>query len=115
MRGRGSKSPQRFSASCSTSRFFGRPPHMEASGGTSCLSQPAPLLAVVLVEAAFLIAVPVAATVATAFALSKGVFARIFPLAPASGSYLGLGAVLLTSRVLPRAASLSSWRASWAI
>lgn len=66
------------------------------------------LLAVVLVEAAFLVAVPIAAeagdkaTVATSFALSNGVFARVFPLAPASGSYIALGAVLLRTNVLPR-------------
>ena len=66
------------------------------------------LLAVVLVEGAFLIAVPIAAhagdesTVATSFALSNGVFARVFPLAPASGTYLALGAVLLGGSILPR-------------
>src|SRR5262245_30214440 len=66
------------------------------------------LLAVVLVEAALLVAVPVAAqagdkaTVATGFALSNGVFARVFPLAPASGTYFALGAVLLRSDVLAK-------------
>lgn len=68
----------------------------------------ASLLGLVLVEAAFLIAVPIAAaagdasTVVTAFDLSNGVFVRVFPLAPASGSYLGLGAVILGSQVLQR-------------
>jgi hypothetical protein len=68
----------------------------------------ASLLSVVLVEAALLVAVPLAAqngdkaTVATSFALSNGVFARVFPLAPASGSYIALGAVVLGSGILPR-------------
>src|SRR5215472_13287751 len=51
------------------------------------------LLAIVLVEGAFLAAVPAAAmngdaaTVATAFALSNGAFLRVFPVAPASVTY----------------------------
>ena len=67
------------------------------------------LLAVVLVEAAFLVAVPIAAaggdraTVATSFALSNGVFVRVLPLAPASGTFVALGAILLQTRTLPRA------------
>jgi hypothetical protein len=36
------------------------------------------------------------------FALSNGVFARVFPLAPASAAYVGLGAVILGSGVLHR-------------
>lgn len=58
------------------------------------------LLAVVLVEAALLEAVPMAAhagdtpTVATTFALSNGVFARIFPLAPAPMLFAGIGYAL---------------------
>ena len=58
------------------------------------------LLAVVLIEAALLEAVPVAAhakdtaTVATAFALSNGVFARIFPLAPAPLLFAGIAYAL---------------------
>lgn len=66
------------------------------------------VLTLVVVEAAFLVAVPVAAaggdkaTVATGFALSNGIFARVFPLAPASASYVALGAVVLRSAVLPR-------------
>jgi hypothetical protein len=65
------------------------------------------LLAVVLVEAAFLVAVPIAAsagdkaTVATSFALSNGVFVRVFPLAPASGTFIALGAILFERPVLP--------------
>ncbi|WP_055490363.1 hypothetical protein [Streptomyces sp. TP-A0356] len=61
------------------------------------------LLAVVLIEAAFLEAVPAAAhakdpaTVATAFALSNGVFARIFPLAPAPLLFIGIGYALRPS------------------
>lgn len=68
----------------------------------------ATLLAVVLVEGAFLVAVPVAAaahdasTVATAFAMSNGAFVRVFPMAPASATYLALGFVLLGSNVLAR-------------
>ena len=66
------------------------------------------LLGLVLVEAALLVAVPTAAatgdtsTVVTAFDLSNGVFVRVFPLAPASVSYLALGAVLLGSGLLHR-------------
>jgi hypothetical protein len=61
------------------------------------------LLAVVLVEGVFLAFVPAAAasgdtaTVSTAFALSNGAFLRVFPLAPASLTYLALGAALLGS------------------
>jgi len=68
----------------------------------------AALLAVVLVEAAFLVAVPPAATagdlatVATAFAMSNGVFVRIFPLAPASATLIALGLVLRSGRLLDR-------------
>jgi hypothetical protein len=58
------------------------------------------LLSVVVIEAALLEAVPMAAsagdtsTVATAFALSNGVFARIFPLAPAPLLFAGIGLAL---------------------
>ena len=38
----------------------------------------------------------------TTFGLSNGVFARVFPLAPASATYVGLGAVILGSGVLHR-------------
>jgi hypothetical protein len=68
----------------------------------------AALLGLVLVEAALLIEVPLAAangdsaTVVTTFALSNGVFARVFPLAPASATYIGLGVVILGSRVMHR-------------
>src|SRR5215467_3223408 len=66
------------------------------------------LLAVVLVEGAFLIAVPVAASagdltaVSTTFELSNGVFLRVFPLAPATATYAALGLVVLGSGVLHR-------------
>ena len=66
------------------------------------------LLGLVLVEAALLMEVPLAAangdsaTVMTTFGLSNGVFARVFPLAPASATYVGLGAVILGSRILDR-------------
>ena len=66
------------------------------------------LLATVVVEAAFLVTVPIAAaagdlaTVATAFQMSNGVFARIFPLAPAPLLLGGMSAVLWRSRVLHR-------------
>ena len=65
------------------------------------------LLSVVLVEAAFLVAVPMAAvaqdsqTAATSLAFSNGVFARVFPLAPASVTYLLIGALLLRRQLLP--------------
>ena len=67
------------------------------------------LLAIVLIESALLIAVPMAAapgdaaTVGTTFALSNGVFVRVFPLAPSSVTYVALGLVLSGSRILPRA------------
>lgn len=66
------------------------------------------LLAVVVLEAVFLEAVPAAAeagdsaTVATTFALSNGVFARIFPLAPAPLLFMGAAMMLASSHVLPR-------------
>ena len=68
----------------------------------------AALLGLVLVEAALLMEVPLAAangdsaTVMTTFGLSNGVFARVFPLAPASATYVGLGAVILGSGLLHR-------------
>lgn len=76
--------------------------------GAAALVGCALLLAVVVIEAALLEAVPVAAaagdhaTVATAFALSNGVFARVFPLAPAPLLFAATGAALLPSAVLPR-------------
>ena len=72
------------------------------------------LLAVVLVEAALLEAVPISAasgdlaTVATTFALSNGVFARIFPLAPAPMLFTGLGIVLSRSFLMPPAFGISA-------
>jgi hypothetical protein len=65
------------------------------------------LLAVVVVEAAMLVAVPFGAAnndtamVMTTFALSNGVFVRVFALAPAPAVFAGLAAVLFRSRVLP--------------
>jgi hypothetical protein len=64
------------------------------------------LLATVVIEAAFLEEVPMAAangdlaTVATAFALSNGVFARIFPLASAPLLFAGIGMALWNSDIL---------------
>lgn len=64
------------------------------------------LLAVILIEAALLEAVAMAAhagdtaTVATNFALSNGVFARIFPLGPAPLLFGGIGFALAPT-VLP--------------
>ena len=66
-------------------------------------------LSVVLVEAALLEAVPKTAssgdraTVATTFALSNGVFARIFPLAPAPIISACVGFALRRRSVIPRA------------
>jgi hypothetical protein len=66
------------------------------------------LLSVVVVEAAMLEVVPIAAangdqgTVATASALSNGVFTRIYPLAPAPLVFAGIGFALSGSSVLPR-------------
>jgi hypothetical protein len=65
-------------------------------------------VAVVVVEAALLEAVPVAAaigdhaTFATAFILSNGVFVRTYPLAPAPLVFAGVGFALLQSSILPR-------------
>lgn len=76
--------------------------------GAATLVGAALLLAVVTVEAALLEAVPMAAaggdraTVATTFALSNGVFSRIFPLAPAPLLFAGIGVALHAARVLPR-------------
>ena len=66
------------------------------------------LLAVVLVESALTAYVPTAAaagdaqSAATAFGLINGVFAHVFPLAPASVPYLGLGAIIVRSSVIDR-------------
>lgn len=66
------------------------------------------LLSIVLAESAFMVAVPMAAaagdtgTVATTFALSNGVFVRVFPLAPASATYIALGFTLLSSGPIHR-------------
>jgi hypothetical protein len=76
--------------------------------GSATLIGCALLLSVVMIEAALLEAVPMAAahgdqaTVATAFALSNGVFARIFPLAPAPLVFAGIGFALSGTTVLPR-------------
>jgi hypothetical protein len=64
------------------------------------------LLTVVVIEAAMLVAVPFGAdnndvaTVAATFALSNGVFVRVFPLAPATAVFAGVAAVLFRSHVL---------------
>lgn len=42
------------------------------------------------------------ATVATAFALSNGVFVRIYPLAPAPLVFAGIGFALSRTGILPR-------------
>ncbi|NMH96551.1 hypothetical protein [Pseudonocardia acidicola] len=74
--------------------------------GAATLTGAALLLAVVTIEAALLEAVPMAAaagdraTVATTFALSNGVFARIFPLAPAPLLFAGIGMALRGAAVL---------------
>lgn len=77
--------------------------------GAATLTGCALLLAVVAIEAAMLEAVPIAAahadhaTVATTFALSNGVFARIYPLAPAPLVFAGIGAALYHTTLLPKA------------
>ena len=77
--------------------------------GSVALTGCAVLLSVVVIEAALLEAVPIAAangdqaTVATTFALSNGVFARIFPLAPAPLLFAGIGFALSGTSILPRA------------
>lgn len=76
--------------------------------GMLAIVSSAVLLAVVLVEGAFLIAVPLAASagdaaaVSTTFELSNGAFLRVFPLAPATATYAALGLVILGSGVLHR-------------
>lgn len=76
--------------------------------GTLVQVMSAVLVAVVLVEGALMVTVPGAAatgdgsTVATTFALSNGPFARVFPLAPASATYVALGLLILDSAVLHR-------------
>lgn len=66
------------------------------------------LLSLVLVEALLAVFVPIAAgsgdheAAAVAFGLVNGTFARVFPLGPASWSYLGLGWVVLQSGVIDR-------------
>jgi hypothetical protein len=76
--------------------------------GAAALTGCALLLSVVAIEAALLEAVPIAAangdqaTVATTFALSNGVFARIFPLAPAPLVFAGIGFALSRTSILPR-------------
>jgi hypothetical protein len=70
--------------------------------GSACL------LAVVVIESALMVAVPIAAsksdaaTVSTTFTLVNGVFVRVFPLAPSSATYIALGLVLLSSDVIHR-------------
>ena len=76
--------------------------------GSATVTGCALLLSVVAIEAAMLEAVPIAAangdqaTVATTFALSNGVFARIFPLAPAPLVFAGIGFALFRTSILPR-------------
>lgn len=76
--------------------------------GAAALTGCALLLSVVVIEAALLEAVPMAAangdqaTVATAFALSNGVFVRIYPLAPAPLVFAGIGFALSRTGILPR-------------
>jgi hypothetical protein len=76
--------------------------------GSATVTGCALLLSVVAIEAALLEAVPMAAangdqaTVATTFALSNGVFARIFPLAPAPLVFAGIGVALSGASILPR-------------
>jgi hypothetical protein len=76
--------------------------------GLAALAGSTLLLGVVAIEAVMLEAVPMAAgngdraSVSTTYALSNGgVFVRIFPLAPASLVFAGVGLVLLESRLLP--------------
>jgi hypothetical protein len=83
--------------------------HLESSlAGMLVLVGSTCLLAVVVVESALTVAVPTAAsngdaaTVSTTFTLVNGVFARVFPLAPSSATYIALGLVLLSAGVINR-------------
>jgi hypothetical protein len=73
--------------------------------GLLALLMSAVLLSTVVIEAVLLVAVPIAAvngdaaTAATTFALSNGVFARVFPMAPASATLIALGLVIVHSEV----------------
>ncbi len=64
------------------------------------------LLATVVIDAAFLVAVPVAAQngdlgmVSTMFTLSNGVFLRVFAMGPAATLLVALGLVIVRTRVL---------------
>jgi hypothetical protein len=86
-----------FIALLASAGSLGRPAAVVALIGASSL------LAAVLIEGALLVAVPAAAragdlaSVATTFALSNGAFLRVFPIAPASVTYLGLGAAMFAS------------------
>jgi hypothetical protein len=79
-----------------------------ALAGSAALTGCGVLLSLVVVEAALLEAVPAAAangdqgTVATAFLLTNGVFARIFPLVPAPLVFAGIGFALSGTSILPR-------------
>jgi hypothetical protein len=81
----------------------------QSLAGSATLTGCALLLSVVAIEAAMLEAVPIAAangdhaTVATTFALSNGVFVRIFPLAPAPLVFAGIGFALSGTTIMPRA------------
>ncbi|MBO0834168.1 MAG: hypothetical protein J2P28_01450 [Actinobacteria bacterium] len=76
--------------------------------GSATIIGCAVLLSVVAVEAVMLEAVAVGAangdhaTVATGFQLASGVFARIFPLAPAPLVFAGIGFALFGTTILPR-------------
>jgi hypothetical protein len=78
------------------------------------IASTAVLLATVVVEAAFLVAVPIAAaagdsaTALTMFTLSNGVFVSVFAMAPASATLVGLGLVILRSQCLGRAIGWSA-------
>jgi hypothetical protein len=73
------------------------------------------MLSVVVIDAAFMVAVPMAAangdlaTVATAFALSNGVFVRVFPLVPAPLMFAGAAVALSGSALLPRVFVPCAW------
>jgi hypothetical protein len=75
--------------------------------GLAVVVASAALLSTVLLEGVLMVAVPLAAqngdpgAAATAFALVNGVFARVYPIAPSTATYVSIGLVIRSSGLLP--------------